>query len=59
MHYMHAKLKVLTDIDMLLIFEKGIGEYFTQFIDIQKLIINIWKINKKIKNCHILISGCK
>ena len=41
MHYMHAKLKVLIDIDMLLIFEKGIGEYFTQFIDIQKLIINI------------------
>ena len=39
---MEGKLELLTDIDMLLMVEKELGEeYVIQFIDIQKLIINI------------------
>ena len=48
-----AKFELLTDIDMLLMVEKGIREeYATLFVHLQKL-INIWKIMIKIKNCHI------
>ena len=46
------KLDLLTDIDMLLTVEKG--KYVTQFIDMQKVIINIWKTMIKIKNLQIL-----
>ena len=46
------KLDLLTDIDMLLTVEKG--KYVTQFIDMQKVIINIWKTMLKIKNLHML-----
>ena len=46
------KLYLLTDIDMLLMVEKGIrGEYVTLFIDMQEL-ISTWKVIIKIKNCH-------
>ena len=34
-------------------------EYVTQFIDLQKLIINIRKNVIKIKNCHTYILECK
>ena len=40
---------------MVLMVEKGI----MQFIDMQKLITNIWKIMKKIKINHIKNIGCK
>ena len=47
-----------SDIDMLLIVEKRIREeYVMQFIDLLKLIPNIWKIMIKIKNHHILNIG--
>ena len=37
-----VKLELLTDIDMLLMVEKDIRKgYVTQFIDVQKIIINI------------------
>ena len=43
------KLDLLTDIDMLLMVEKGIREeYVTLFLDMQKLITNTWKITIKI-----------
>ena len=49
-----VKLDLLTDIDILLMVEKGIREeeYVTLFIDIQKLITSVWKIMIKIKNYH-------
>ena len=47
-------LELLKDIDMLLMVKKGLEEkYSTLLIDMQKLIINIWKIMIKIKNHHI------
>ena len=43
---------------MSLMVEKRIrGEYVTLLIDMEKLIINIWKIVVKIKNRHILNIG--
>ena len=42
---------------MQLMVEKGIRSIIShsnKLIDIQKLIINIWKITTKIKNLHIL-----
>ena len=43
---------------MLLIIEKGIrGGICHAIHSMQKLIANIWKIMKKIKNHHILIIG--
>ena len=40
-----AKLELLTDIDMLLLIKKALEEeYVTHFLNIQELIINIWKI---------------
>ena len=46
------KLELLTDIDQL---NKELEEqHITQFIDMQKLIINISKIMIRIKNRHIL-----
>ena len=53
-----VKLELLTDSDLLFCLERVIeDEYVLQFIGMQKLIINIWKIMIKIKNCHILIIG--
>ena len=47
-------LELLTGIDMLLMVEKELEEeYFAQFIDMQKLIMNIRKIMIRIKNRHI------
>ena len=39
---------------MLLMVEKGIRGICNPINRQQKLIINIWKIMRKIKNCHIL-----
>ena len=53
-----VKLNPLTDINMLLIVEKAIrGGSVTLFINMQKLITNIWKIMIKIKNCQIINIG--
>ena len=49
---------LLTDIDMLLMIEKGIREeYVTLFINMLKLIINTQKVMIKIKNFQILNIG--
>ena len=37
---------------MLLMFEIALEKHVMQFIDMQKLITNIWKIMVKIKNHH-------
>ena len=51
------KLKLFTDIYMLFMVEKELEvEYATLLIDMQKLIINIWKITI-IKKCSILNIG--
>ena len=50
----------VTDIDMLLMVEKGIRRGICHYIYwIQKLITNTWEIMKKIKNHLSSISGCK
>ena len=62
------ELELLTDTDMLSEVKKGIrcwGEgggggwrsYVTVLIDMQKLIINIWKNMIRLENCHILNIG--
>ena len=52
------KLELLKDTDMLLMVEKALEEkYVMQFIDIQKLINNIWKIMIKTRNLHMLNMG--
>ena len=53
-----VKLYLLTDIDMLVMVEKGIGgEYVASFINMPKLIASTRKIMMKIKNRHIFIIG--
>ena len=55
--WIEIKLELLTDIDMQLMVEKEIRSVIShsnKLIDIQKLIINIWKITTKINNHHIL-----
>ena len=48
------KLDLLTDIDMLLMIEKGIEvEYVVQYIDMQKHTINTWKTITMTRNHHI------
>ena len=48
-----VELELLTDTDMLLMFEKGIrGECVKQYVDVVKPIINTWIIMIKIKNHH-------
>ena len=52
------KLNLLTDTDMLLMVEKLLEEeYFTLFLDMQKVIINTLKIMMKIKNRRIFNIG--
>ena len=52
------KLNLLTDIDMLLMVEKLLEEeYFTLFLDMQKVITNTLKIMMKIKNRRIFNIG--
>ena len=55
--YLDLKIELLTDIDMLLMVKALEEEYFTQFIDMQKLITFIRKTMNKIKNHHILNTG--
>ena len=51
-------LESLTDTDMLLMVKKELEEeHIMQFIDMEKLITNIWKIMVKVKNHHILNIG--
>ena len=53
-----AKLDLLIDINMLLMIKKITDEeYFTLFINMQKLITTIWNIAIKIKNYHIFNIG--
>ena len=53
-----VKLELLTDTDMLLMVKKELEEeHIMQFIDMEKLITNIWKIMVKVKNHHILNIG--
>ena len=48
-------LEPLTDIDMLVMVEKvSEVDYVMLFINMLKLIINIWKITIKVKNYHML-----
>ena len=42
---------------MLLMVKKELEEEHMQFIDMEKLITNIWKIMVKVKNHHILNIG--
>ena len=52
------KLNLLTDTDMLLMVEKLLEEeYFTLFLDMQKVITNTLKIMMKIKNRRIFNIG--
>ena len=55
--YLDLKIELLTDIDMLLMVKALEEEYFTQLIDMQKLITFIQKTMNKIKNHHILNTG--
>ena len=52
-----VKLDLWTNIDILLIVEKGIRGGITLFIDMQKLITNTWKAMRKMKNRHIFNIG--
>ena len=52
-----VKLDLLTDINMLLMVEKGIRGGIWHSIDVQKLITNTWKTMKKIKNRHTFSIG--
>ena len=53
-----VKLELLSDIEMLLMVEKEIrGGIVTQLINMEKLIINIYKIMVGIKGHHILNIG--
>ena len=56
-----VKLDLLTDMDMLLMVEKGIRgiicHSITLFIDMQKLITNTWNTMIKTKNRHIFYIG--
>ena len=55
-----VKLDLLTDIDMLLMVEKGIkGRMCHCYIDNQKLIINTWKTIIRIKIVISSTLGCK
>ena len=51
-----SKIRIIADIVILLTAEKKV-EYVMQFIIMQKLITNTWKIMIKIKNRHILNIG--
>ena len=52
------KLELLTDTDELLMVEKALEEeYVMQFIDMQKLRRNIWKIMMKIRNFYVINIG--
>ena len=54
------ELELLTDIDMLLMVEKELGaECAMQCIDMQKQIINIWKITINALNQYFLLFRCK
>ena len=55
--YLDLKIELLTDIDMLLMVKALEEEYFTQLIDMQKLITFIRKTMNKIKNHNILNTG--
>ena len=51
-----VKLELLTDVDMLLMVEKGArGGICLQYIDMEKQIINIRRIIIKIKKNHFLV----
>ena len=53
-----TKFDLSTDIDMLLMVEKGISRGICHTIyDMQKLKTNTWKILIKVKNFHILNIG--
>ena len=53
-----VKLELLADIDELLMVEKALEEECVmQFIDMQKLIRNIWKIMTKIRNFYVINIG--
>ena len=53
-----VKLELLADIDELLMVEKALEEECVmQFINMQKLIRNIWKIMTKIRNFYVINIG--